>query len=251
MQDYLKGYLQVLPDYQRRKIEDIVKENQELFNISSLSQQEFAEVMSRLAEDHNQLTIFIPQGEKLDDELYNSFFSNVHVDLNMMFMESQMIESATMNYERIFDGIISDLEKELKTLRNRVNGLRLVSEGEDGLILKQYSFDDKSQMETNREKYSHLFQDRDGSMITSDVVIERTHDQHFIALAKTQEVDCLHNEKGETTATIKIVDRRGRPVEIAASKTTYKLENAIDGSPDSYWAEMILVDEPIQTEMKK
>lgn len=250
MQDYLKGYLEVLPEYQRRRIEDIVRENQELFNINSLTEQEFAETINRLSKDHEQLTIFVPQGDKLDDELFNTFFSNLHVDLNLMFMESQLIENATINYDRIFDGIISDLEKEVRSLRNRVKSLRLVSEGEDGLIVKQYTFDDKSEMETNRNKYSHLFKDRDGSDVP-DVAVERIHDQNFIVLSKTKEVDCLHNEFGDTTASIQITDRRGAPVNLATSKTTYKLENAIDGSLDTYWGEVILVDEPIHIDMPK
>lgn len=250
MQDYLRGYLEVLPEYQRQRIEDIVRENQELFNINALNEQEFAEVIGRLAKEHRQLTSFIPQEDKVDDKLYNTFFSNLHVDLSLMFIESQLIESATMNYERIFDSMISDLEKEVKSLRNRINSLRLVSEGEDGLIVRQYGFDDKTQVETNRNKYSHLFKDRDGSDIP-DVTLERTQDQHFVTLSKSHETDCLHNEEGETTATIEVVERRGTPVKLNTSNGASKIENAIDGSFDTYWGEVILADEPIHIDMKK
>lgn len=249
MKDYLTGYLEVIPESQRRKIQDIIQENQELFNISSLSEKEFGQLIAQLTEQHRQLTVFAPQMDKLDPNLYNSFYSNLHVDLNLMFAEAQLIESATVNYDRIFDGIIADLEKEVQTLRNRVNSLKLTSEGEDGLIVKQYSFDDKSQMETDRNKYSHLFKDRDGSDIP-DIVMEGNKGENFIVLGKTDEVDCLHNEVGTTTATIAITDRRGAPI-MLANNSKYVLDNAIDSSTDSYWGEVILVDEPINVEMIK
>lgn len=249
MKDYLTGYLDVLPDYQRKRIQDIIQENQELFNISSLNEKEFAQLIAQLTEQHQQLTIFIPQMDKLDEELHNTFYSNVHVDLNMMFAETQLIESATMNYDRIFDGIIADLEKEVQSLRNRISTLKLVSEGEDGLIVKSYSFDDQSQMEMDKTKYAHLFKDRDGSNIP-DIVMEGNKGENFIVLGKTNEIDCLHDEKGMTTATIKIIGRRGTPIQLT-DNSKYKLENAIDSSVDSYWGEVVLVDEPIQQEMEK
>ena len=33
MKDYLNGYLEVLPESQRKRIEDILKDNQNLYNI--------------------------------------------------------------------------------------------------------------------------------------------------------------------------------------------------------------------------
>lgn len=249
MENYLQGYLQVLPEYQRRRIEEIIQENQDLFNIDNLKEEEFKEIINRLAEDHEKLSVFVPQVNQLDADLFNAFFSNIHIDMNLMYLESQMIESASTNYSRIFDGILYDLEQELKALREKVNSLRLVSEGEDGLIVKSYSFNDKSQMETDDERYRHLFMDRDGSY-AERAVIERNHDQNFLSLAKTKEVDCLHNKEGESTAKIRIEDQRGIPIPLSEAKR-YHINNAIDGSEDTYWACVVLSDEPITMRMDK
>jgi hypothetical protein len=248
MEDYLKGYLEVLPDYQRRRIEDVLKDNQNLYNISSVTEEEFREVINQLAEDHTPLTNVIPQIDKLDEELYNAFFTNVYVDLNLLFLESLMIESATTNYERIFDGIISDLDKEVKALRQRVDSLRLVSEGEDGLVVEKRSFESSTEME-DQDKFSSLFVDRDGTPIRP-AAFERRHDQYFAALSKTHETDALRNDQGVTTASINIEDRRGVPIGTDKPER-YKLANAIDASPETYWAEVVLTDEPINTPMKK
>jgi hypothetical protein len=248
MEDYLKGYLEVLPPYQRERIEDILKDNQDLYNISNVTEEAFREIIAQLAEEHKPMTSDAPQIDKLDADLFNSFFTNVHVDLNLLFLESLLIESATTNYERIFDGIISDLTKETKSLRDRVESLRLVSEGEDGLIVEKRSFESSTEME-DRDKFSSLFVDRDGKSIPS-AVFENKHDQYFIALSKTNSVDALRDDQGNTTAAIKIEDRRGLPIKVDMPDR-YKLDNAIDGSQESYWAEVVLVDEPINSGMKK
>jgi hypothetical protein len=253
MEDYLSGYLQVLPDYQRRKIEEIVKDNKDLYNFNSITEEQFQQIIDRLEIDHEQLSEFIPQLDKLDEELFNSFFSNVHVDLNLMFLESQLLENANANYGRIFDGIISDLQKEVNALSSRVNSLRMVSEGEDGLIVKEYSFSDKSQMETNVEENKHLFLDRDQldgeEPDTPMSVIERNHDNHYLVLAKTKEMDCIRDRNGNPTAKIQVTDRRGIPVKKVYDG--WPLDKAIDGDPDSYWAEVVLTDEPLHLSMNK
>ena len=248
MEDYLTGYLQVLREYQRKRIEDILKNNEDLYKISSVTEEQFRELVERLAVDHKQLTEFIPQTDKLDPDSYNEFFSNVYVDLNLLFLDSLMIESATTNYERIFDGIISDLSSEIKTLTQQVDNLRLVNEGEDGLIVVSRSFESSTEME-DRDKFSSLFVDRDGTPIES-ASFERTHDQYYIGLSKTKDTDCLRNESGKVTAKIKIEDRRGKPVSID-NPDRYKLENAIDDSDTTYWAEVVLVDQPINSSMYK
>lgn len=248
MEDYLKGYLEVLPPYQRQRIEEILKDNEGLYQIQSVTEEQFRAVINQLAEEHKPVTTYVPQIDKLDADLFNSFFSNVHIDLNLLFLETLLIESATVNYERIFDGIISDLNKEVKSLRDKVESLRLVGEGEDGLIVEKRSFESSTEME-DRDKFSSLFVDRDGTSIPS-AAFENKHDQYFIALAKTNQTDALRDEQGTPTAVIKIEDRRGVPVKIDMPER-YRLENAIDSSPDTYWAEVVLVDEPINSEMKK
>jgi hypothetical protein len=248
MADYLNGYLEVLPESQRRRIEDILKDNQELYSIESVTEEEFKELIDQLAKEHTQLTTYTPQLEKLDPELYNGFFGNVHVDMNLLFMENLMIESATTNYERIFDGIIADLDKEIKALAQRVESLKLVNEGEDGLVVVKRSFESSTEME-DREKFANLFVDRDGSDIQS-AVFERKHDQYYVCLNKTNELDCIRDSAGNPTAKIEIADRRGVPITIEKPER-YALGNAIDSSEETYWAEVVLVDEPINSSMKK
>lgn len=248
MEDYLSGYLEVLPEYQRKRIEEIVQDNQDLFSTKSTTEEQFVEIIRRLAQDHEPLTRYLPQVGRLNATTYNDFHSNLHIDLNFLFLESLLIENATANYERIFDGIIADLDKEVKKLRQRVESLKLVNEGEEGLVVEKRSFESSAEMESF-ESNPNLFKDRDGTLIKNPVVFERSHDLSYIVLSKTKEINCIRDEQGMPTATLEIKDRRGNPGTVSAEK--YGLKNAIDANPETYWAEVILTDEAIHMEMTK
>lgn len=244
MKNYLEGYLDVLPQGQQSKIEDVLKATRSSMESGYVTEAEFKELVRQIAEDHKQLTESMPQVELLDDALYNSFFGKVETDVNVMFAESRLIERALSSYDRLYDGILSDLSKEIKSLREKINSLRLVAEGEDGLIVKTFDFTNNAAAETDRVKYAHLFKDRDGSDI-ADAVIERVGDQSYLSLGKDKNKDHLRDTSGNSTAILAKVDFRGMPIE----QTAYPIGNAIDNSTDSYWGEVVLVDELVNVGM--
>lgn len=244
MKNYLEGYLDVLPQGQQSKVQDVLKATKGSVDTGIITEAEFKELVRRIAEDHEQLTTYIPQVEKVDDVLHNAFFSKVSTDVNVMYAESQLIERALNSYDRLYEGILGDLSKEIKSLREKINSLRLVADGENGLIVKTYNFINNAAMETDRVKYAHLFKDRDGSDL-SDVIIERAGDVSYIGLAKEVGQDHLRDHSGTPTAAIAKVDYRGVPV----SQNNYPVGYAIDSSSDSYWGEVVLVDEIINIGM--
>jgi hypothetical protein len=244
MKNYLEGYLDVLPQGQQSKVQDVLKATKGSIDAGVITEAEFKELVRRIAEDHEQLTTYLPQVEKVDDVLHNAFFSKVSTDINLMYAESQLIERALGSYDRLYDGILSDLSKEIKSLAEKIGSLRLVAEGENGLIVKTYDFGNNSAIETDRVKYAHLFKDRDGSDIP-DVVIERTGDVSYIGLAKSMNQDHLRDSLGNTTATLNKIDYRGVPI----PQTAYPVGNAIDSSTDSYWGEVVLVDDVVNVGM--
>jgi hypothetical protein len=243
MKDYLEGYLDVIPQSERTKIQEVLKSNREIVG-ASVTENEFIQIIKKILEDHKRLTEEVVQGERLGSNAYNQFFGNVQVDLNVMFAESNLIERALMSYDRLYDGIVADLAKEIKALRERVNSLRLVAEGEQGLIVKAVDFANSADIETDREKFAHLFKDRDGTDI-EDIAIERNDDDSFLRLGLTKSIDKMRDAEGKVVAAIKVTDKRGAPM----TQTKYGIDNAIDSSRDTYWAEVVLTDEPITTAM--
>lgn len=240
MKNYLEGYLDVLPQGESSKVEDVLKATKSSIDAGIVTEAEFKELVRKIAEEHEQLTEYIPQVEKVDDVLHNAFFSKVSTDVNLMFAESQLIERALGSYERLYDGILADLSKEIKALRERIYSLRLVAEGENGLIVKTVDFSDNSSTETDRVKYAHLFKDRDGSDIP-DAVVQRVGNASYVTLGQISGKDRLRDDNGGPVAQLEIVDYRGEPI----SQTTYPISNAIDDSPDSYWGEVVLADEEL------
>jgi predicted nucleic acid-binding protein len=243
MRDYLDGYLDIVPQSERTKIQEVLKTNREIVG-SGVTENEFIQLINKIIEEHTRLTEEVEQGERLSSNAYNQFFGNVQVDLNVMFAESNLIERALMSYDRLYDGIIADLAKEIKALRERVNSLRLVAEGEDGLIVKSVDFSNSTEMETDRTKFAHLFRDRDGSDLP-DIGIQRNDDNSYVRLGLVASADRIRNEDGTVVATITVKDQRGIPM----TQTKYGISNAIDSSRDTYWGEVVLADEPITTLM--
>lgn len=243
MDDYLKGYLEVIPDAERLKLKNLLQNSSNTMK-DIVSEDEFAEIIRRIAQKNEQQAEFIEQNERLDHTLYNEFFRRVQIDLQVLFTESDLIERALVNYDRLYDGILADLQKEIDKLKEKVNNLRLVAEGEDGLIVRSVDFRTNTMIENDRETLSYLFTDRDGSIIPSAEVVH-SGEVHYVTLKKDTSVDRVHDREGNTTASFTILDRRGIPSE----KDGYPISDAIDNSAMTYWADVVLVDEPITVGM--
>lgn len=239
MRDYLQGYLDVIPQSEKTKIRDSLKINQGLVT-QTVSENEFAELVSKIVEDHNQFTEIVEQPERLSSSAYNQFFGNVQTDLDLMFTETNLIERALNSYERLYGGFIADLNTEINALRERVGNLKLVSKGENGLIVKSFDFATSAEMETDRNQFAHLFTDRDGTAI-QDVVVIRNDDTSYLSLATVVNKDHIRDTSGNTIAKLEVVDVRGK----AVAQNSYPIANAVDDSRESYWGEVVLSDEPI------
>ncbi len=243
MRDYLTGYLDIIPQGEKRKVEQILKINGAPIS-STVSETEFAKLIREISEDHTQQTKVVEQPDRLNSNLFNQFFTNFQIDLNVMFAESSLVDQALQNYDRLYDGILADLSKEIKSLKERIDNLHLVAEGEDGLIMKSFDFRNTTDMETDRASFGYMFVDRDGTPI-EDCLIQRSTDVSFLSLGKTRELDKVHDATGKPVAQITLIDYRGTPI----AKTTYPIANAIDDSAVSYWGEVVLADDPIMVAM--
>jgi hypothetical protein len=247
LENYLKGYLDVIPESERKKIADIIKQNQDLITAGAWSEQEFEKAIQQLVMNHEQMTMYVPQEDVLSSSKHNQFFSGLQTDLSLLFAESDLIESGLTSYHRLYEGIISDLQREINILTQHVESLRLTNESENGVVVKTIDFNTDSQIETFTEGNQYLFVDRDNS-ITPIVVVERDVESSRMILNKRSSYDHIHDEKGSITATIKIDDRRGVPIK-QATEGLYGIGKILDNSNETYWGEVVLVDEPINTKM--
>jgi len=247
--EYLQDYVTLLPQSDRVEVEKLITANEELFEIQVVNEEQFQQLIQVLAKGIKQVAKLVEQGDRLDAVILNEFYSAVALDLQNLYRQHLTTETVVANYDRILQGVLEDMKRELGNLRQRVQELDMRAKGEDGLLVKSYGFEEDDRgtfMETDRQQYGHLFTDRDGSVI-EDAVLERQYHQHYLVLPRQNVVDCLRDASGRITASIEITDRRG----VAVSSPSHGIDRAIDDSGDTYWAEVVTTDSPIETRMKK
>lgn len=248
MESYLSGYLSVLPQSERVKIVDVLKENSDLLKVQNISEKNFNYLIELLVEKHEAMTQFLPQTEELNAEKFNQFFSNVLIDLTMLYKEIYMIEAAEANFDHIFDSVLEELKEDVKKIKNEIKKIELAIQEENGLLIEEDDFSDRKKIEEDTSKTS-LFLDRDGKELPLSER-EYSYGVSYMSLPKTKKIDATKNNTGKTTAKIKKEDGRGTPTR-GEDQTSYQITYALDGSYDTYWGEVVLVDEEIKTQMKK
>lgn len=247
--EYLQDYLTILPSSDRKEVEELIRKNEDIFEIQVVNREQFEELIQVLAKGIAKISKLVKQGEKLDAEIFNSFFSGIGLDLENLYRQHLTAETVVANYDRILQGILEDMKRELAALRQRVYELDMRAKGEDGLLVRGYGFEEDNRgtyMETDIQQYGHLFTDRDGSMVPQSE-LEKDYHQHYLSLPKIKEVDCLRNSSGRITASISVDEHQGMAIE----SKEYDISKAIDDSLDTYWAEVIVADAPIEGRMNK
>ena len=249
MSEYLQDYLTVIPKSDREEVERILNANKEIYEIKVINEDQFKELIQVLADGVKQVTEIVAQGDKIDAVGLNDFYSSVALDLKNLYQRHLTTETVVANYDRILQGVLEDMKRELEKLRQRVTELDMRAKGEDGLIVKTYGFEEENRgefMETDTEQYGHLFIDRDGSRIEI-AELQKDYHQNYLVLPKTTVTSGIKDANGRITAKLEVIDRRG----IAVQVPSHTLSKAIDDSSETYWAEVVYADAPIETSMKK
>lgn len=237
---YLQDYLRVIPKVEKEKVEALLRANKALYEVKNLTEKEFENLVNFLAIKQQSTTKPMTVDDVVDAAKLNEFFSNVGIDLLHLFEEQNLIEGAALNYDRIFMGVLDDIRKEVSALKQREEDLFLENKGEDGLVIRSYSFEEENKgkhAETMTKENSYLFEDRNGDK-PNEVSYERSYHQHFIGLPKEKEINCLVNDKGQTTAKIKIDYQNTGTIKLNDSR--YDASKAIDGNQESYYMHVVL-----------
>lgn len=247
--DYLQNYLSVLPEYDRQEVEKLIQDNTDLLEVKVISKEEFEALLQKLANRKDKVTTLEPTDEKLDAEHFNNMHSNVELDLKRLYQSHLAVEKVIANYNRILKGGLDDIKREVDALETRVEELNLKAKSEDGLILKTYGFEEKNKdkhMETDKNKYAHLFLDRDGTPIES-ATLNRSFHQHYLSLPIEVVEDGLHRKDGSSTAKVKLIYQPDN----AMSDINHPIKHCIDGSDETYWAQAVVTSRPAYSKVPK
>ena len=243
MQNYLSGYLSVLPLVQRKRIVDLLSRNED-YKFSVVSSTEFNKLMEQITDERAQATEYIPQVNELDSDIYNQFFGRVYTDLNFMFNDVNLVDRAILNHRSLAFSELSNLNKEVNDLYTQIENLRQSSAGEDGLIVKTESFQGAIFEEDPEGVYADLFCDRDGSPLPRSSTALNSRKRALSLKPKTV-IDRVHNTNGLLDADIQVLDQRGQSLDIAGRG----IDKILDGSDETYWVQIVHADDEIDMQM--
>lgn len=248
---YLSDYLKVIPKIDQERVMQVIRENEELFLVENLSEDQFEALIKSLVEEDHQATTLVDLGEKVEAAPFNEFFSSLAIDLIQLFEKQNLIEGAARNYDRIYQGNLEEMKRAIDALERRTRDLELENKIEANVIVQSYDFteeDKKSKFELLTPETSYLFEDRDG-LTLNPVELTRTLHVHYGALGKTKRTNRLLNEKNQTTA--KIALKYVSPYTVGATNPIYSIEKAIDDSTETFWAIFALAPEQVTDRVSK
>lgn len=237
---YLNDYLKVIPKADADKIRENIAKNQAVFEVNNFSESEFEQLILQLAQEEEPVTKLVDIGTKVTADPLNDFYSHTLMDLSQLIPEQNAIEQAGENYDKIYQGHLEELKKGIEALERRVIELRELKKGEDGLILRSFSFEPDKQgelLENHSTETAYLFVDRDGSLL-EPAQIERFYHTYYLALAKNDESNALQNTNGISSATLEILYES--PNTLDNTNENYGIEKAIDGDTNSFWFNVAL-----------
>ena len=243
MQNYLSGYLSVLPLVQRERIIELLKKNED-YRYSVVSSSQFDALVEQVTTRHAQASEYLPQEDQIDSTIHNEFFSRVYTDLVFMFNESRLINRALTNYKHLVSSELSYLTKEMLALNTQVDNLKESSKGEGDSIVKTETFKGAVFSEDPEGIYSHLFCDRDGSMLTT-APVSINNNKKALTLKINNIQDAIHAPSGLITANVEVLDQRGH-TNVIKDKN---LDNMLDSSIDTAWVVVAHSDEAINVPM--
>ena len=237
---YLKDYLKVIPKVDANRIRENIADNKEVFEVRNLSEKEYERLVFQLAEESIIQTEPSELEQTITADSFNQFYSNVTFDLSRLFPEQNHIELAGENYDRIYQGHLEELKKEIDALSRNIERLEQQQRGESGLIIRSYGFEPEER-EANAEhlnsETAYLFTDRDGSAL-NQTTNERLFHTYFLSLGKRTETNLIENHKGISTAKLEVVYES--PYTLINQNENYQIEKAIDGDSSTFWFNVAL-----------
>jgi hypothetical protein len=236
MNEYLNGYLSVIPLDQRQQIVSEIMTDQNVY--PNIDQNDYEALIKKLAEGKEKLTQYIKvvgDIDKLSPEQFMTFHGQVYADLYYLFRIADLIEKAVINYEYIHAAELSSLQREIDKLKIRINDLKLRSEEKSTVFTTTENFSNTSTMESPTN-YAHLYTDRDGTTPLPYVQFQPVGSSNQITLNVIDSVNRL-----SSGVEIKVADYRPQPV----NQVQYPITNAIDDSLTSFWGEVVLTTEEV------
>ena len=243
MSKFLNDFLITMPGTQRNMLLQLLqeKENNGLIRSDNEFKKEMERLIAQLDESDGQPTFqAIHQENRTNSTKYNANLEAIAFDLATIFESSNTIERLLGNHHQLSRSSLSEIRKKITDMRSKVERLKLLIDDEGGSTDRVYEeFQHNTLSEVREDILENLRKERFGekrdSIFNAEVI------GGALQLAGIESTNQLRTNYGRTIANIKVKNRIG----LMADESNYPIENAIDGSPYSFWAESVLVDDVI------
>ncbi|SFJ65773.1 hypothetical protein SAMN02799624_05416 [Paenibacillus sp. UNC496MF] len=243
MGKYLDDFLLTMPDTQRKKLMELleIKQQEGLIKSDYELKAELDRLMAQLNQYKGVPTFKARhQTGKTNSADYNSSLDEIAFDLMTLFSASGQIDQIITDNHQLSRSMLAELKKKVQMLDSQVERYKLIMQNTDGFVEGVHEqFQAQQYTETDSEALALLRKDRYGQYLADKYQGEIVADR--LQLASYETIDQLKNPYGRKLADIRVVNRTGD----MATNPEHPVDYAIDGSLESYWAEVVLSDEPI------
>lgn len=237
MNNYLDSYQNILPPQQAQRLTAFM----ELVTANGTSTSQAEALITQLAATKTKLTTYKAAiaGDFMDSDAFNDFYTNVYYDLLWLFKEALILEEATTTYDLMFESEVDLMVKELKALQARIQAIKVAASSPSYTQTILETFDNSSNFDT-----TIALVDRDGTVL-APAQLTVFKDDSSLALSHTVASDALRDANGNVVATASLDGYIGNPT----SQSSHTVAHAIDKDLTTYWAEFILTDTPLVSDL--
>lgn len=243
MSKFLDDFLITMPTTQRRKLLELLdlKRKEGLIRSDYELQAELERLLTDLNGREGGPTFQArPQKEKIESKSYNSNMDEIAFDLATLFDASATIDRLMQDNKQLSRSLLFGIKKNIFSLQSKLERYKMLMKNTDGFLDGIHEqFNAPEYTETDEKILQTLRKGRFDKYLDATYSAENVGDA--LQLAGVETVDQLKNNYGKRLARMEVLNRTGFP----SSNPEHGTDKAIDGSLDTYWAESILVDQPI------
>jgi hypothetical protein len=239
--EYLDKFMSTLPDAQRQQLQRLIEDQRQE---GDMSEQELQAIVEKELADLGKLPEkpymnVRPQEMQTNSAGYNDTMNEIRRDLNVLFSESSKIDRVIEDHQRLDKAILSNVRKSIRQLEDKITSFELLAKNTEGYVQNVYeTFRDKSSLEDD----VRYITERDGESKGRSAEINGTSET--LVLPTDTIYNRIISSSGSRLASIKILDQVGEGF-IAIANQKHGIENAIDGSENTFWSAVILASKPL------
>ncbi|MGV7000382.1 hypothetical protein ACWA2C_16975 [Priestia megaterium] len=243
MSKFLDDFLITMPATQRKKLMELldIKKQEGLIRSDYELKAELERMLSDIDSKQGGPTFKArPQSGKADSKSYNANMEEIMFDLMSLFEASATIDRLMADNKQLSHSLLASIKKQIFMLQSKLERYKMLMKNTDGFVDGIHeTFTAPEYIESDEKALTVFRKDRFDNSLDSTYGAENVGDA--IQLAGVETLDQLKTNYGRRLARIEVLNRTGQ----ASANPDHDITKAIDGSLDTYWAESILVDQPI------